>query len=218
MDASLETRFLQSYKEYRESAEYRGRRQQTKFCAVARSIINAALRSDLTNEALTAFIHLFKPRDMSDKLVKYLVQIGVGKEEQLTIQRLYSESGVAGYTAVGKSAIQGLDLSQLKAVNTLLESARDAQSVEDVLRAVSKYERQGVPQVKMGIYSPWLYYLQPEMCPIVNGAIKSALRLFGWDQTYMHAVKLFQRLKQLTHETDLGMIDFYFPNYRYRNN
>ena len=59
----------------------------------------------------------------------------------------------------------------------------------------------------MGVYSPWLYYIQPSICPIVAGGVDEFLYAAGWDGDYIKAMDLFKDINSIIGENDMGLFD-----------
>ena len=199
------------FSDFRNSKRYEERKEQTKFASLARELILEKLSMDkLTKLDLTGFIQMFAWRgDNEDIFNKYYKLLGFNPGNRERCLNLIINHG-AGYTAVGKTANNKLTSKNAAAVKTLLIGISNVQSVEIAKTIVDDYEKLDIPEVKAGVFSPWLHYLQPTICPIVNGPTKKHLYKLGWDGTYSHAIELFQRIARDTGEKDLGIIDSMF--------
>jgi len=124
------------------------------------------------------------------------------------------DKNIMGFTRPGLNSINGLNKTHLSKVKILLQSIRNAGDYDKAIKAIMEYELLNVPKITKGIYSPWLYYLQPTICPIINsGSIPFLTNdMDGWkgineEEKYIQAMKVFKQLKEYFEETDLGFID-----------
>lgn len=173
---------------------------------ILRHVISAG---PLTNEMLTALIHLFKHgRSTPDNIRKNLAICGA---EEFA-EELIGRQDEGGYTAVGRLAVEGLDRIQLEAVRKLLQKVSQAGSFDEVAAAVDEYEQAGVPIVEHGIYSPWLHYLQPDYCPILNGPVIESYKALGLprDGSYVEAMRIARAVAHQLGTSSRGDIDVMF--------
>jgi hypothetical protein len=160
------------YDQYRKTDEYDRRRRQTVFARLARQIILELLKKDkLTNFDLTAMIQMFGAKSKANNFFKYLEKIRIDKQITENIRNEYDEK-YRGYAGTGKSAIQGLKAKELVEVKRLLDTVAHIDDIEKIKAATNIFEEEDIPQVKVGVFSAWLHYLRPDICPIVNGTIQ----------------------------------------------
>lgn len=69
----------------------------------------------------------------------------------------------------------------------------------------------------MGIYSPWLYYINPALFPILNNSHADFKKWISTSSDYPSAIKDFNDLRQEVQETDLGLIDMFAHNFKKYN-
>lgn len=205
--------FHEGYQRFKNTKEYEARKKQTQFVEVAQLVISEVLKkNDLLNEDLTAFILMFSYNCRQETFYKYLLRTIQNNDQRELIFKRFISLGVTGYTAIGRAAIKGLGEDQLKAVRTFLTDVQSSKTSQHIIEAWTKYVAQKVPYVTVGIYSPWLYYMKPEICPVLTGPTRKYLMKNGWDGKYDSAVILFSRLNENTGEKDLGLLDSYISN------
>jgi 5-methylcytosine-specific restriction protein B len=201
------------YNSYKGTGDYEQRRMQTSFASLARITIAELLKKEkLTNGDLTALIQMFGAFSSSENYLKYLRKLKLSRGVSEDIEKEYNllaGQGIRGYTSVGKSAIIGLTPSQLGAVKQFLASVANG-NISQIKDAVRSFEAKNIPEVKRGVYTPWLHYLRPDVCPIINGPNKGFLKSIGWTGDYVEAIDFFQELGGIVGEKNLGMIDSIF--------
>lgn len=196
---------------FKKSEDYTNRRKQEQFSEIAREVILNTLQSgDLTNKKLTGFIQIFKPSVSNETLKRYLKICIENQEQEDYFYNKYQESGERGFTEVGLSSIRDLSIVQLEKVKQFILSIEKANSSSEIKEIVKDFEKSNIPYVKYGIYSPWLYYLKPTICPIMNSLHKDQLRNIGWSGKYLDTIDIFNELKIILNEDDLGTIDWFF--------
>jgi 5-methylcytosine-specific restriction endonuclease McrBC GTP-binding regulatory subunit McrB len=72
---------------------------------------------------------------------------------------------------------------------------------------VHQYELRNIPEVKSGIYSPWLFYINPTIFPIFNNSYKNFLSWYELPKAYENLIEPFHELKSLVEEEDFSHID-----------
>lgn len=199
------------YQTYKNSEHYLEREQQSEFAILAREIIKQTLKNDLLkNENLTGFIQMFSPKFSKDNFRKYLVQNISDPNLVKAFIKRYDELKYHGYTGVGKSAITGLNKEQLENIKNLLNYAFQVSNLDEALQIVKQYDELNIPQVKSGIYSPWLHYINPLLFPIMNNGVSDILNYFGIKTNYPDFLININELSEILGESNLGHIDFMF--------
>lgn len=197
------------YEDFKKSIQYEERKKQLLFSDFAKSIIEKViLKKSITNDDLTALIQIFGYGSKHDNIKKYIYSLELDDAFTKEIFDKLVKSGQTGFTGIGKSAIKGLTSDQLQIVHTFLKNVLNSDSKEQIKKLVSDYEKSSIPQVTSGIYSPWLYYLHPTICPIVVGPVKQYLMKIGWDQKhYIDAWDMLEQINQEINETNYGFFD-----------
>jgi hypothetical protein len=200
--------FKREYEKFRESQDYANRQLQTSFCEVARPAMLGLLKNHkITNEHLTALIQMFGHHCSEENFLRHLMNLELDKEAEDAIYMKFREIGQCGYTGRGKAAIKTLNEDQLGYVKLFLHAVAYANSKEQIKQAYSEYKEKRVPEVTSGVYSPWFYYLQPEICPLLTGPASQFLAQIGWRGDYGEAIDFFGTLRGEVRERDLGFID-----------
>lgn len=197
------------YDHFKNTSRYIERRDQLIFVDFAGTILKKVLqRKTLTNEQLTALIQIFGHGSKKENIEKYIDVLNFEESESKDLFKRYLALGQTGFTGRGKAAIKGLSSDQLIIVHKFLVDILKSSSEKSIKEIVSKFEQRNIPQVKYGVYSPWLYYLHPTICPIVAGPVKDNLKKIGWDQrSYVDAWDMLKQIKQVTVENNYGFID-----------
>jgi hypothetical protein len=198
------------FEEYKSSSDYQHRQQQSAFAKIAKDIISATLQNEpFKNEYLTGLIQMFKPDTTDKNFDKYLA---INVKDKIVHDRIYKEAyegAEYGYTAAGKTAITTLTAEQLESVKRFLQSAFNVSTIPEAKQLVDDYESLDIPEVKAGVYSPWLHYINPEIFPIINNSHNDFLDWLDIDRKYSSCIEAFHRLKDLCNEPHLGMLDYY---------
>jgi len=184
------------------------------------SVIEELLKKEeIMNEDLTALIQMFGNNCKKETFYNYLKTLKFSKDVERDIYRRFIDTGETGYTGRGRAVIKGLDESQLKVVKNFLSSISKAETKEEIKTACEEYRKKEIPQVTRGIYSPWLHYLKPKICPMIAGPIATFFKNlgFGENTSYSDLIEIFERLKSSVGEEDLGLIDQFFWNEKRRN-
>jgi hypothetical protein len=208
MNIELIPEFVSLFNQYKQSNEYKSRQQQFVFAALAKEIILETLKNKpLKNEHLTGFIQMFKWETGDDTFDKYLLQNIADKKKHDEIYNKAYEIEEYGYTAAGKTAINKLTQEQLNEVQEFLQTAFLASTTEEAIKLIENYDALQIPEVKHGVYSPWLYYINPALFPIINNTHIDFLEWMDIEKDYAECIKAFFELKKEAHEEELGMID-----------
>ncbi len=181
------------------------------FPAFAKELIEKLLEKPITNEILTGLIQVLKHSEHKNQELgrKYIMDV-MGLDESY-FERW--KTLPTGYTAVGKAGISGLSDQQLEAVRAFLSDISNSDSLDEMMRLCDEFEKMGIPQVKAGIFSPWLHYLKPTKLPILNGAVIDELKSFGYNPNsdgYTRVIEIANTLMKLVEEDDMGYLDAVF--------
>jgi hypothetical protein len=211
-------KFRDEYRKFKETEDYRNRKSQSRFIEIAQLTIKDLLKKGkIRNKDLTALIQMFGHSCSRENFQKHLRNLQFSPFVEDQIFSKFIEIGECGYTGRGKAAIQGLSEEQLDDVRHFLDDVLNAKSLGDIKDAYLVFREKRIPQVGGGIFSPWLYYLRPEFCPLVTGETGKFLKRLGWKGEYDEAIDLYSMLKDEFNETDLGFIDAFLWNEDRRN-
>jgi len=208
MKESLFNHFIELYTVFKSTDSYTERVDQFAVTAVFREIIIETLKNEsLTNEHLTGFIQMFKFGCTRENFIKYLAQNVQDKSRVTEINALDEKINQTGYTSAGLNSINGLNSTQLSTIKTLLQDAFEVTTIEDALSLCEDFDRKNIPYVKAGIYSPWLYYINPQIFPLLNSANIEFRKWLEVPTDYPSCIQDFNKLKTLVDETELGVLD-----------
>ncbi len=208
-DANL-IQFKEHFEEFKFSEGYIARVKQYAIVPVFREIIRETLKNKtLTNDHLTGFIQMFKFNGSVKNFSKYLTQNIPDKIRSKELSDLMTQTNQKGYTNAGKAAINKLSIVQLNAIKLFLNKAFSISSVEDAVKLCKEIDAMNIPEVKKGVYSPWLYYINPQIFPIVNNSHDKFREWIGMSADYPSCIKDFGELKELVNEKDLGVLDMF---------
>lgn len=212
--------FKKEYQKFKETKDYEFRKSQSKFVEVAKLVIRELIKKEkFSNEDLTALIQMFGYNCKKETFHSYLLSLRLPKYVEEDIYNRFIDIGETGYTGIGKAAIKGLNEIQLEDVKKFLKLVSEAKNEADVKKAYEQYKEKNIPQVTRGVYSPWLHYIQPKICPIIAGPVAAFFSKVGmaWSASYSDFLDIFEELKNNVGEEDLGLIDSFFWDERRRN-
>lgn len=214
MDLSKYPKFIELYDAYRNSEDYAERVEQFAIVEVNKEIIHETLKNDpLLNEHLTGFIQMFKYGVSNDTFDKYLAQ---NIKDSVRLQELSDmayEIGKWGYTGAGLNAVTKLTPAQLATIKKFIHNAFTLKTIDEAVTLCSNFDNEGIPLVKSGIYSPWLYYINPQLFPILNNSHIKFREWMDIPANYPTCIKDFNELKVLVNENELGVIDYFAHNF-----
>lgn len=192
---------------FKTSRNYLERVRNSQFCDIAKIIISQSLNEKLTNEKLTGLIQIFKVKSSNSTIKKYL-EINLPKQE--LIDEIYlkiTSLDVRGYTAAGKFIISNMSEEDLEKIKTFLKLAFEVDNIEQATKLCREFENLNLPQIKPGIYSPWLHYINPHIFPIINSSNKKFRKWMDFRGNYSDMISQFGYLNQELKLNDLGILD-----------
>ena len=202
--------FINLFDGFKETEDYQFRIKQSAFTSLAKQIISETLKNEpLTNEHLTGLIQMLKAETSSNAFNKYL-KINIHDAE--IRQKLSDEMrqlGFTGYTGAGRAAIRGLNQNQLIEVKKFLSDAFNISSKDEAKILTDNFDSLNIPELKQGIYSPWLHYINPSIFPIINSSHNDLIQWFEMDKKYSSCIDDYNELKAATGEDNMGTIDFF---------
>ncbi|MCR9155226.1 MAG: AAA family ATPase [Bacteroidetes bacterium] len=202
--------FKRLYKEFTQTESYEERLQQYAITPVFREIISETLKKgSLQNQHLTGLIQMFAAKGTRRNFEKYLdINIDDQKKKRKLLKKIV-EIDKKGYTGTGLSAVTGLTQEHLDQVRNFLEEAFEVNEATEAVNHCKDFEALNIPQVKSGIYSPWLYYINPTLFPILNNSHKEFMKWMGMSMNYPNTIPEFHQLREAAGEDNLGGIDFF---------
>jgi hypothetical protein len=207
--------FKSLFEEFKQSDEYVSRQNQTVFAPIARRIIEETLKNEpIKNENLTGLIQTLKWNTSDDNFDKYLSLNVKDKLAHDEISNAAYAIEEAGYTNAGKTAINKLTPTQLKEVKKFLSNAFSVATVPQAKNLTDRFDSLNIPEVKQGIYSPWLHYIKPEIFPIINNSHDVFRDWIEMDRKYSSCIEDFNELMKVTGEPHLGMLDTFAHRFK----
>ncbi|MBK9317751.1 MAG: hypothetical protein IPM91_02185 [Bacteroidetes bacterium] len=147
-------------------------------------------------------------RCKQENFKKYLELCVTNKKKRQEITDIISKIGEKGFTNIGKTAISKLHPTKLAKIKDFLVRAFDANTIEDATKLCQEFDQLQISQVKQGIYSPWLFYINSELFPIVNNSHNDFKKWFRFPASYPECIKLYHQFNEAAGETDFAAIDF----------
>jgi AAA domain (dynein-related subfamily) len=214
MKTTLYPKFIELYESFRNSVDYADRKAQFAVVAINKEIIEETIKNTpLLNEHLTGLIQMFKYGCSNETFDKYLLQniTDITKRKELSDRA--QEVNEWGYTGAGLNAIQNISDDHLQIIKVFLQNALITDNINEATFLCSDFDSKGVPFVKSGIYSLWLYYINPQLFPIINNSHNTFREWLEIPSDYPSCINDFNELKALVGENDLGLIDIFAYNF-----
>ena len=165
------------FEKFKSNNKYLNRLEQSKFTPLARKIISEALNKEKwNNEVLTALIQIFRPNCSAENFKKYISHLF----NETISQKYYDEwvrIGEKGYTTPAKAEIKIEEEDKIIGIKNLFKDAFIVSTQEEGLNLILDYEQKGLatPSFSFYNYSTLLYYIQPQIFPIINGGVLKGL-------------------------------------------
>lgn len=199
------------YKSYRKSQQYEYRKEQRRFCDFARALIYYLVNSNRFDEdSATMLVHAFAVNAKKESIKSTIESVVVDSKAKSNLLSLLDSCIYLGYTAVGKSKIE-LTSKQAAVVKSFLGEIIENDTIEGIKKCVKKFLDKKIPNCTTGIYSPWLHYIHPNLCPIANGAIEPFLSYLGLPKSkkgdYLYIMDLLGEAKDAAGAEDFSMLD-----------
>lgn len=204
----------QQYRLYKRKFEqFSNRVKSLEFVPIAAKVIRLSVTEGVpSNSQLTGLIQILRYRASDENVRKYLrTNIrDIAQRVELENAIVSRDLHFRGFTGAGLNSIYNLNLPQRKFVKELLLRADSARTINDAAEIIKWYEAKNVPLVTSGVYSPWLYYLNPTVFPILNQSHHNFLRWCNQPlKDYVNAITFFQQVAEIIGEKDLGMVDIF---------
>jgi hypothetical protein len=203
--AALKAKFLV----FKEGEFYKTRLRQLQFVSFAKHFIQSSLNVDaVTNTTFTNLIQGLKNGALLKTVEKCITENIEDNTVKTSLIEQFKSFDFTGYTGAGKAAVYNLTNEQLNIIKSFLIEGSLIKNIDDAVDGVVEYEEKKIPQVTKGIYSPWLYYINPQIFPIQNNSHNKFIEWCGQPtDDYPLAVKLFHEVSNILGENDLGIID-----------
>ena len=196
------------YEEVKKTDSYASYLKKLKTIPVFKKIIWETLKNDpIENDHLSGLIQLFKHNCSNETFDNYLERnIPDNKIRKIISDEAYS-IGENGFTNAGKQAIQTLTNKELQIVKLFLLNAFKITTVEEGVLLCNEFCKLNIPIVSEGVYSPWLFYINPYIFPLVNGGIKGFKSWINLSKNYAENINEFKLISDKVGESNLGLID-----------
>ena len=129
------------------------------------------------------------------------------------LSKLATKINQWGYTGAGLNSVTNLTREQLSSISEFLKQAFTTSTIDDAVKLSSNFDKLGIPLVKSGIYSPWLYYINPQIFVILNNSHNKFREWLDIPADYPSCLKNFNELRTLTNDTENGLIDKFAFNF-----
>lgn len=200
--------FEEKFNQFSRTVEFENRKKQFVVAPLFREIIRETVKNEaLTNEHLTALIQMFKNGCKKTTFAGYLRKNINDTFRQDELIAAFDKTGECGYTGAGLNSINGLNENQLRLIKDFLENAFNVRNIDDAKALCKKFEENKIPVVKEGIYSTWLYYINPELFPISNNAQLEFKNWLGLSKSYPEYIFECKHLLSLVNQVDFGLLD-----------
>lgn len=214
MKNELIPEFIQRYNVFKQSEEYQRRSEQLEIVPIFRDIIRSTLNSgNLSDSKLTGFIQMFKPDVTESTFDKYLQICVSDKNEYTLLLERWNSTSEKGLTGAGLNSIADLSRAQLNHVKAFLLEAFEINSTQKSIEHCQTYESLNIPFIKSGVYSPWLYYINPTVFPILNNSHINFRKWIDIPSDYSSCLEHFTHLKNQVNEADFGLFDRFTHNF-----
>lgn len=202
-------KFKELFAEYKTSQAYINRQQQKAITPVFKNIIWETLKNEkLTNQHLTGLIQMFGWRCKPANFRKYMEICVQDVQHREDLMQQWETTGERGFTNIGKTAITNLPPQQLNRIKEFLQQAFSTETISMAENLCKGFEGHYIPQVTLGIFSPWLFYINPNLFPLVNNSHKNFKNYFKLSNTYSDNLSEYHVLNDSVGEKDLAAIDF----------
>ncbi len=208
MNDALFPKFIEMYQAFQKTTEYTDRVQQFRIVEVNREIITETLLNEpLLNEHLTGLIQMFKHGCLDETFNRYLEICVTNEARRKEISDKAIDVDEWGYTGAGLNAVTKLNPENLSSIKTFLQNAFNISTSIEAMKLCREFDSLKIPYVKSGIYSPWLYYINPELFPILNDSHIAFRTWIEMPADYPSCIQDYNKLKELVKEDELGVLD-----------
>ena len=202
--------FIKEFKSFCSSDLYQKRKNQKAIVPVFKEIIKETLKHEkLTNQHLTDLIQIFKHNCSNDNFDNKIIALVKDKNIRENLSDQAYEIGEVGYTNAGKTGVSGLTSKELSTIKFFLTDAFNVSTIPEAIELCKSFNDKKIAQVKKGIYSPWLHYINPEIFPIVNNSHKNFKAWLDLSDDYSTSIEEYNTLNGLVRESELGPIDYF---------
>lgn len=216
--AELRNRF----KLFCNSEEYIFRKKQSAFCTVARNVLQYMVEHDkFTEDNVTMLVHLFKVNPSEEYIKEKLRSISDTPSDYKKLYTLFEKCEYRGFTAVGRTKVF-ITNKNAKVVGEFISKIFKDKTKEEIKETVKDFDSKNVMYCTTGIYSPWLHYIHPSICPIANGQIDGLLSYLDIPKRkkkdYPFIIDVVTEVKDLVNAEDFSVLDAFIFSTNFFNN
>lgn len=195
------------FENFKLTEQYDNRKLQVAFIPFAKELIEQLLQKDeITNLDLTGLIQVLKANSNDTMAHRYIPQMFTDEKVAESLLNRFEGLDYKGYTGAGKSGIAKPNKDELAAIKGFLARAFTVKAVDQAVALCDEYDTLNIPEVKKGIYSPWLFYINPTLFPIINTKHLQFLDWVGVSHKYSDSITLYNELETIL-DTDMGLLD-----------
>ena len=210
MNRSKIPEFITLFENFKKTSDYAFRQGQSAITSIAKEIISETLKNEpLTNTHFTGLIQMLKADTSSASFDKYILQNIQDIEIRARISKEFKQLGYSGYTGAGRATIRSLSTTQLNEVKNFLSEAFFITAIPQAKLLTDKFDALSIPEIKQGIYSPWLHYIKPDIFPVINSSHNNLLGWFQMNKKYSSCIDDYAELMKVTGEPDLSNLDYF---------
>lgn len=209
------------YKKFCNSEEYKYRKKQSSFCIVARRVLEYMVEHDKFNvDNVTMLVHLFKVNTSDHYIREKLQSISDTPSDNNMLWKLFEDCTYRGFTAVGRTKVFITDKNS-KVVGEFISKILKDKTKEEVIKTVRDFDSKNVMYCTAGIYSPWLHYIHPNLCPIANGQIDGLLSYLAIPKkqkaNYPYMMDVMTEVKDIVNAEDFSILDAFIYSTNFLN-
>ncbi len=215
--AELRNRF----KLFCNSEEYIFRKKQSAFCTVARNVLQYMVEHDkFTEDNVTMLVHLFKVNPSEEYIKEKLRSISDTPSDYKKLYTLFEKCEYRGFTAVGRTKVF-ITNKNAKVVGEFISKIFKDKTKEEIKETVNDFDSKNVMYCTTGIYSPWLHYIHPSICPIANGQIDGLLSYLeipkSQKKNYPYMIDVMTEVKEVVNAEDFSILDAFIYSTNFFN-
>ncbi len=155
-------------------------------------------------------VHMFKFNPSEEYIREKLESISDTRSDYNMLLKLFEECDFRGFTAIGRTRVF-INKKNAQIVGDFISQIFKDKTKEDVKDTVKDFDSKGIMYCTTGIYSPWLHYIHPDICPIANGQIDGLLSYLGIPRSkktdYPYMLDVLTELKEIVNAEDFSVLD-----------
>lgn len=220
--------FKKRFNKFKKTKQYENRvGQQKYFVPLAKELIMSVIdQSGMNGKSIEAktfegWLTIFsavnsdgKRGPTNDYIETYIKRYVNDKSKQTKLIESFKNTEYRGFTSKGKTGLTKINAFTDK-IADFLRKIEKAKTKEEVKKYIEEYESLEIPELSDGVYSPWIYYLNPNLCPISNSPVKKFLKKEmnkKSDLSYLQIIDSLSEIKQILEVEDFGLVDAFITN------